>query len=374
MNLRSAPSTATALCLAATIGVGGCTGDLTMIGSTAGVEVACNDGIDNNADGATDCEDPDCAAACARGFGAHSQAMAPPPPWPVCASVGGEAELIGGGVDIVWFVDTSGSMSEETAWVQQNLNAFATFIATQDLDYRVVMVADGKKICVPPPLGGPSCTDGERYRHVKRLVGSTNGLSSVIQSYPDYGDFLRPGATKTFVAVSDDNSFKSADWFRDELAALGGFDDGFIFHSIVAYGTEAKRGCATGARIGSVYLQLSAETGGSKFQICRTDWKPIFDELAASVAKTARPPCAYAMPAPPVGQRINPDQVQIAYLQGAQATLFSPVTDEAACGTRRGFYYDDRDSPTQATFCPAACSMMDGGKIEISFGCLQPVQ
>ena len=140
--------------------------------------------------------------------------------------------------------------------MQKNINAFAQYIGAQQLDYRVVMVAQPPfflvGICVPPPLGGPSCTDGPRYRHVKQNVDSTDGLEKLIETYPRYQDFLRPHTTKNFVAVTDDNSARPAKWFDQELAKLTGpgFANGYVFHSIVAFGSDPEDGCATGANYG----------------------------------------------------------------------------------------------------------------------------
>lgn len=289
--------------------------------------------------------------------------------WPTCASATGEAKLTGGGVDIIWFIDTSGSMNQETAWVQQNLNDFASYIGSQNLDYRVIMIGkDG--LCVAPPLGGPNCTDGPRYRHVKEYVGSTNGLSKIISSYPKWQDFLRADTTKNFIAVTDDNSSKSASWFNAEIAKLKkpGFPDGFVFHSIVAYGNEPKKGCATGARIGQVYLDLTAQTKGVKFPVCDKDWKSIFDQLAKSVAQTAKAPCSYLIPDPPAGKTFNPNLILVWRADPGQEMVIPRVKDKAACGAN-GWYYDDEVNPKTVILCPQTCKAVEGGKIEIEFGC-----
>ncbi|PID39770.1 MAG: hypothetical protein CSA24_00500 [Deltaproteobacteria bacterium] len=289
--------------------------------------------------------------------------------WPTCASATGEAKLTSGGVDIIWFVDTSGSMGQETAWVQQNLNDFASYIGSQNLDYRVILIG-ASSICVTPPLGGKSCTDGPRYRHVKEVVGSKNGLSKIISTYPKWRDFLRADTTKNFVAVTDDNSRKSAAWFNTEIAKLKqpGFPDGFIFHSIVAYGSVPKKGCSTGARIGQVYLDLTAQTSGVKFPVCNSDWKSIFDKLAKSVAQTAKAPCSYLIPDPPAGKTFNPNLVLVWRADPGQERVIPQVANKAACG-QSGWYYDDEANPKNVILCPETCKAVEGGKIEIEFGC-----
>ncbi len=299
MTMRSVGITLVLLSLSLAYGCSGNIGH-TADSGVSGLGEHCSDQVDNDGDQLIDCVDPDCVNSeeC-NGRSDGSVDGTYKRYWPICAEASGEAEAIGGGVDIIWFIDTSGSMDIETAWVQQNLDDFATFIGNQQLDYRVILVGE-EEICIEPPLGGPGCTDGPRYRHVKEKVGSKDGLIKLIQTYPQWHDFLRPDTAKNFVAVTDDNSSEPASWFDAELANLTdpGFADGYVFHSIVAYGPIEEKGCETGARIGQVYLDLTQQTGGVKFQVCTEDWTPIFSDLAASVAQTARPPCTYVIPDP----------------------------------------------------------------------------
>ncbi|MEK6608683.1 MAG: hypothetical protein AABZ30_13570 [Myxococcota bacterium] len=66
-------------------------------------------------------------------------------------------------VDIIWIVDSSGSMDFENDVVQNNLNAFSTAIAGSGVDYRVVLIGSKESMCVPPPLGGAGCSDGPSF-------------------------------------------------------------------------------------------------------------------------------------------------------------------------------------------------------------------
>src|SRR5678815_3087001 len=88
--------------------------------------------------------------------GSEPGATEPPPPDPqqtlgggvtppspnngTCASRVTEAKHAE--VDIIIVVDTSGSMSEETAQVRANLNNFASSIGSSGLDYRVIVIAE----------------------------------------------------------------------------------------------------------------------------------------------------------------------------------------------------------------------------------------
>ena len=281
-----------------------------------------------------------------------------------------ESQVTSGLADIVWFIDTSGSMEAEANWVQQNINAFAQYIGSQQIDYHVVLVADGYDLCVPPPLGGPGCTDGPRFRHVHERVGSNDGLEVVIASYPQYQDFLREGATTNFIAVTDDNSDEGASWFRAQVArqTAPGFSDPFVFHSIVAYGPLPFIGCITGAFTGLVYLELSNDTGGATFPICQADWASIFHELAETVVETLPATCSYALPDPEAAT--NADEMTLVFLAGAQATSIAEVAGEDACGATGGWYRDDRDAPTTLVLCPATCRLLTDGVLRLTYICL----
>ena len=293
---------------------------------------------------------------------------------PKIAELNLKEEKVGGKVDIIWWIDTSGSMSQEAKYLNSNINAFAQFIAAAKVDFRMILVGNGFGICVQPPLGGAGCTNGPQFMHVKSTIGSTNGHSVLMSSYTQWKGFLRTDATKNFVAVTDDNSSTAAQWFIDQLQAKdpGQFPKtpqvpyGFVYNSIVGYETAAD--CPTIAKKGTVYLDLTAKTGGAKFKICATNWAPIFEALAKSVAQTAKPGCEYAIPYPS-GVKPNP-YLGLSYV--AKDDLFDvPKAPGNTCPTNGvGFVLDNANAPTAITLCPASCDLLKGGgNIQFDFGC-----
>ena len=77
-----------------------------------------------------------------------------------CGTQEAEAELVAKPVDIIITIDNSGSMGEEIAGVQSNINVnFAQIIEASGLDYRVIMVSrfgndSGEDVCIEAPLSG----------------------------------------------------------------------------------------------------------------------------------------------------------------------------------------------------------------------------
>ena len=124
-------------------------------------------------------------------------------------------------------------------------------------------------------------SDGARFRHVPQTVGSRNGLSVLLATYPQWQGFLREGTARVLVAVTDDDSTVTADAFDAQLRALGGWN-GYVFNSIVGY--ESIADCPTLSRRGSVYLTLTARTMGQRARVCDADWSGTFTSFARTLA------------------------------------------------------------------------------------------
>lgn len=192
-------------------------------------------------------------------------------------------------VDIIWFIDTSGSMVEETRNLNANLNRFASTMAASGVDYRVIMVGrrgtGNLQVCVPTPLGGAACGDGPRFRHIDQSVNSNDGLQQLVNTYPRWRDFLRADSLKFFVAVTDDESRPmTADTFDRTVRAWPGFTS-YVFNSIVGY--ESRSDCPTLASRGGQYLTLTMRTRGDQARVCATDWSAIFTTFASGIARRA---------------------------------------------------------------------------------------
>ena len=310
---------------------------------------------------------------------------------PACLTSQATAEEASVPVDIIWFVDTSGSMDWESALVSEELDDFATIIDSWGLDYQVVMVAErgtgDNQVCVDPPLAGANCGDNTRFRHVNQKVDSEDGLKQLIETYPQYQGVLRPDSLKHFIAVSDDNANPDKDWFLGELPGLTnpGFGahqfapNGFIFHSIVAFGTVPIIGCISlvdgtfGAAIGDEYLDLSAMTGGVEASVCEDDWDPIFNALAAAIMANTSLPCTFDIPEPMNGDTLDPGRVNFVFTpSNGQPQTIGRVSGPGACNGGQGWFYDDPLDPTQIEVCPATCQMLEAdaqGSVDIQFGC-----
>jgi hypothetical protein len=299
-----------------------------------------------------------------------------------CAGEAVSADFVTRPPDIIWVVDQSGSMDQETSHVQSQINSFVSIIDASGIDYRVVMIADpdaDNAICVSPPLGGPNCGDNTRFRLVPREVRSHDGPQAVIDEYAEYSDFLRAESLKHIVFVTDDDSDMSAAEFTSEVLDLqpaGSFDD-FRVHGIYAFGNGEDNGCegtfGEGAADGTVYTELIDATGGAAGVICTGNWDQVFADIQESVIDGSQVACTLAVPPPPDGQNLDPGNVDVRYLAGGvgPGESLDRVDDAASC-VADGWYYDVPTAPTQIILCPATCSEVQNdveASVQVEVGC-----
>lgn len=352
-------------------------------GPDAGVIAGCTDDTDCNA------QFPICTAV---GTCAECESSADcPDDRPVCGngscmpSCAGEevnADFVTLPSDIIWVVDQSGSMNQETQYVQQQINTFASAIDMSGIDYRVVMIArdsGSNAICVPPPLGGTSCGDNTRFKLVDQFVDSRNGPAVAVAQYPNYSSFLRADAMKHFIFVTDDDSNQSAATFTNALAGLtpAGMFATYKVHGI--YGRAPGGGTCSGAfgaavRPGNIYTTLITNTGGASGVICENDWTSVFTEIQAAVVSGSQVSCEINIPQPSQGGSIDPNQVNVKYVMGGvgPGVTLPQAASAAACTASGGWYYDDPNAPTKLTLCPATCTAVQAdaaASVKLELGC-----
>jgi hypothetical protein len=275
-------------------------------------------------------------------------------------------------VDIIWVIDNSGSMDAEEARVQNNMNGFASSIASSGVDYHVIVLTDTTHVNVPPPLGG-----SPEYLGVNLFINSNDALEKLVGNYSAYQSFLRPGSIKHIVAVTDDESDWSKAQFEGSLAGLTnpGFGNDWRFHAVVAEAPpfDFSSHCFTlAAAVGAQYIQLQQAHMGQFFSLCSTNWSPLFTTLAQSVSQGLSLPCTFDIPKVPDGQTLDPNKVNFVYTPtNGTPTTIANVGSAANC-SGPGWYYDNPAMPTRIITCPATCSTLEGdpgGKVTVEYGC-----
>ena len=289
-------------------------------------------------------------------------------------------------VDVIWAIDTSCSMTEETAAVRANMNKFSQLISNAGVDVHIVVIAEQwapspfpgiipeEGICIAAPLGSGQCptdTNFPLYAHVYETVNSTDALQKYLDMYPSYKNMLREEAIKIFTVVTDDNSALPAADFTTKLDAL---DPVVIKPSQwKMYGIYCFTDCPSAAKPGTVYGELVTQTGGVASDMCLQNFDPVFNQLAQGVVGAAKLDCAWGIPPPPAGEKFDPGKVNVIFTPGGgKGTPIGKVASAADCGPEGGWYYDNDQAPTKVMVCDSTCQSIQSdanGKIEVQFGC-----
>lgn len=331
-----------------------------------------------------------------------------------CTKYTQEAKTLYQPADIIWAIDTSGSMVEEAAAVQTNINTFSQQIVASGIDVHVTMLAGYQflilpGICVPYPLGSGFCPPNGSdtslphfFHHPSSMIDSVEAANKLVKLFPGYKQMLRPGALKYIVVVTDDDSRtgtgsggtgdpgpydNNPDLFIKDFTALDPMlkdANGNPTWKLSAIYSFTQ--CPNAAAIGQVWKQIVTKTGGIHGDICNCPpgqpaacaqtFQTIFNELATKIIQGSQAlTCEWMIPAPPAGQTLDPSKVNVELedkTAGTSKTLYH-VNDAGSCDSNLGgWYYDDNNYPSSVKACPASCTEVQAvkeGKVNVVFGC-----
>jgi hypothetical protein len=350
-----------------------------------------------------------------------------------CATAVSDAELTTQPVDILIVLDNSGSMHEEMGAVEKNINEnFANVLGTSGVDYRVILLSRHRRgarttgeteantsVCVTQPLSGlltcpadlPVFTD--RFYQYGQKIESFDALNWVLDAYDTppsnsdgkklapngYSPWLRAGAKKVILVLTDDNEGNSGDdnpltipQFLQGLSQLSSAHFGtaeaptFVFHSIIgvqekpdptqAYlptePVQVAKCTGNGASIpdsGRLYQELSIKTGGLRFPICQfPSYDAVFKRIAEDVTVKTSLRCDFEVPMPPAGTTLELDKVAVNHVQvNGTKIKFGQAAIPADCQAD-AFYIENN----RVWLCPAACDAVKadpGADVEVLFTC-----
>ncbi len=346
-----------------------------------------------------------------------------------CADAAGNATIVRRPADIIVVVDNSSSMSAEIDAVVARINMdFATILANADIDYRVILVSrhgptglsanscDDHGICIGDglaggacdPVGPPKLTD--RFKHYSICINSEDSFRKLASSFdrsppswagsfkpsgyfdaddelvalsdaPDgWSTWLRPGATRTFLEITDDDSNESDSrfkaWMYSKDPGFFGTEDNpnWIFHSILGMDENDPAtdpwlpddpivseecnvpGVGRGSGAGEDYQRLSRESEGLRFPICQnSNFNVIFQAVATDVVSGSTVPCRFTPDAVSGGPVPDYDRVIVIYEPGEGTTRrLAQVANAGECGEDN--FYVESD---QIQLCPSTCSVVE---------------
>ena len=291
-------------------------------------------------------------------------------------------------VDIIFAIDTSGSMAQETASVVANMNAFSQLIVESGADAHVILIADAS-MCIAPPLGSGQCAGSddkpEAFTHLDITVGSNDALERILDSAAQWLPHLRPDAAKHLVVVSDDDSSMKIVEFHTKFSALGpGFGD-YTFHAIASpidpdtnECDKDQACCQLTADKGLVYLQLVAKTGGVFGDLCDQDFAPVFVALAGEIVESAPISCAWTLP-DAGASAYDYAGASVSYaLDGVDFSAMAQVAHAGLCPQGKpSWHYDDEQAPSRIEACPWTCTYLATStltRVDIELPCVPQPQ
>lgn len=408
---------------------------LTFLMSGAALYACSATGEDNNLSGATGASSSSSGSnnsSSSSGADLDAGSDSGPTPDGSCATVSVEAMLSKRPIDVVMIVDNSGSMWDDIAAVQANINAsFAAILDAAKVDYRVILISlqqwsdTAEYVCIKQPLSAVTCDlippspgiNPPIFFPYSIEIHSKDSWCMLLDTYKatlkddfnfapnGWSEWLRDNAFKVFVELSDDGA--ACGPYDDKDTAMGGdaaaaafdadlralsplsFGDAihrnYVWHSIVGLSANAPAGapwlpadpvvlnlCNTGEKPGTGYQSLSRLTGGLRFPLCEhASYDAVFQEIASNAIATSGIECAFPTPPPPMGQTIDLDVVSVEYIpgDGDPTQLFERVKDFASC-MPDSFYVDDKT----IKLCPDTCADVQkdtAAKMNILFSCLE---
>ncbi len=125
---------------------------------------------------------------------------------------------------------------------------------------------------------------------------------------------------------------------------------------------------------GGSNLKALAEAGGTNepFLINGGDIGSQFVNAMLSIS-SSQLQCKFNLPAPPMGQQLNIDQVAVTYTPSATMVeaQVPKLTGLGDCDLNmgNGWFYDSPTNPTQILVCPGTCAKFAAGVVKTASGC-----
>lgn len=197
------------------------------------------------------------------------------------------------GIDILWVIDTSGSMHRYDA--QLLLGIETMLAALPPTSWRLVMMANDPSKAVLenqfPLVPGDDILDAEAMYSAMMRGGMEEGFDAVYEyiinnSYS--ATWMRPDAGLLVVFVSDEEE-QSNDHFSDLVDFVswyGGLRGGSVFLASIVNHDATETECLYPPNpydVGTRYMDATNAFGGNIIDICADDWTAGVADAAASI-------------------------------------------------------------------------------------------
>lgn len=287
-------------------------------------------------------------------------------------------------VHLVFMIDRSGSMgnskhgqNENVRWkpVVAGLDAFFADSANANVHASVAFFGQGDKEEVEcsaatyakPAVSMRALPDASAFSSALDAANPGGGtptkpaLEGAIAYAKQVKATLKPGE-KLAIVLATDGDPNDCSSTPENVAAAAAAVAAEIPTYVIGVGPDTTK------------LDTIATGGGTSKAIMVATANPaqVSADLRAAVGqiKAAQLGCNYALPAPPSGQTLDVNAVNVDYTPAGKAMQTLPYS--ADCSVAGGWRYDNPASPKEVVMCASSCSTLKadiGGKIDIVFGC-----
>lgn len=189
-------------------------------------------------------------------------------------------------VDIIFAMDTSGSMDQEKSALQSNMAQFINQFqrTAASLDYQIFMIGDDFNF---PAAGG-------RINLVQQEVDSNNALAILVDFFQGSlggSSAVRPNTIKQIVVITDDDAEDvTADGFKSFIQSNPQLNGRTRFNGFVGLPSSQENGQCELASIGNEYIKLGADPSlqGLIQDLCVQNWGQLLTTLASNIISQAQ--------------------------------------------------------------------------------------
>lgn len=194
-----------------------------------------------------------------------------------------DGENLSSPVDIIFLVDTSGSMGDEKARLEQNMELFLNdfFANNASLDYQLFLVGENFQF----PAGVAS---NPQVNIVNERIGSHDALDVAVrmltQGLPNQTLTLRPDANTELIVVSDDDA-RGAGISSLEAMIIDNTTPLLRLHGLVGLQNGFNSITCNIPNVGSAYMDLAlkSQPAGLIQDLCLNDWTILLAELGKNI-------------------------------------------------------------------------------------------
>lgn len=204
-----------------------------------------------------------------------------------------EFQHVNRGAEIFLGIDTSSSMDDEKAFLENNMNAFINGLVQAQLDVRVTAIgSDDFKF--------PADIPKDRFAVVNKKIGSRDAIK-VLTDFFRAGNYplpMNPGTNVEVVIVSDDDGLPFDGYSAADF--VGPKDHNVLVNAIVGLkGGENTPNCYI-EHVGQEHINLAKKTGGGVFDLCEENWDNLIKKLSDTIVQRN---LTFKLQSPPEGSR-----------------------------------------------------------------------